>query len=310
MQLQGMHIALAKGGPGSERDVSLATGKGVAEALASLGAVVTELDVRDGNFTVPEGVAAVFNVIHGTFGEDGQLQRLLEARGIPYTGAGSASSELAFDKARSKARFVECGVPTAAYQLLPLATATAADVTVPVPLVMKPLREGSSVGVHIIMEPAQIGPAIEDLKRFGGEALVEPFIAGKELTVGILGDQVLPVVHIQPRDGFYDISNKYPWLTGKGGSDYFCPADLSPAVTQAVQDAALAAHRALGVEVYSRVDVLLDADEVPFVLEVNTIPGMTATSLLPKAARAAGIMYPALCAAILELSLQTPRAAG
>jgi D-alanine-D-alanine ligase len=310
MQLQGMHIALAKGGPGSERDVSLATGKGVAEALASLGVTVTELDIKDADFTVPEGVAAVFNVIHGTFGEDGHLQRALEARGIPYTGAGSASSELAFDKARSKARFVECGVPTADYQLLPLATATPMDVTIPVPLVMKPLREGSSVGVHIIRDEAEIGPAIEDLKRFGGEALVEPFISGKELTVGILGEQVLPVVHIQPRDGFYDISNKYPWLTGKGGSDYFCPADLSAEVTLAVQEAALAAHHALGVEVYSRVDVLLDADEKPFVLEVNTIPGMTATSLLPKAARAAGIMYPALCARILELSLQTPRLRG
>lgn len=308
MEVAGKRIALAKGGPGSERQVSLATAKGVAEALQSLGAEVVELDITGEEFTVPPGVDAVFNVIHGTFGEDGKIQRLLEAAGVAYTGAGSASSELAFDKARSKARFVECGVPTADYQLLPLESATAADVKIPVPLVMKPLREGSSVGVHIIREAAGIGPAIEDLKKFGGEALVEPFISGKELTVGILGDQVLPVVHIQPRDGFYDISNKYPWLTGSGGSDYFCPADLSAETTKAVQDAAMAAHRSLGVEVYSRVDVLLDENERPFVLEVNTIPGMTATSLLPKAARAAGIMYPALCARILELSLSTPRA--
>lgn len=286
----------------------MATGKGVAEALASLGAVITELDVKDANFTLPDGVVAVFNVIHGTFGEDGQLQHILEARGIPYTGAGSTSSELAFDKARSKARFIEHHVPTAVYQLLPLETATAVDVTIPLPLVMKPLREGSSVGVHIIRNVAGIAPAIADLKRFGGEALVEPFISGKELTVGILGDQVLPIVHILPRDGFYDMTNKYPWLSGKGGCDYFCPADLSPEVTKAVQDAALAAHRSLGVEVYSRVDILLDEIEQPFVLEVNTIPGMTATSLLPKAARAAGIMYPELCARILQLSLQTPRA--
>jgi D-alanine-D-alanine ligase len=307
MELSGKRIALALGGPGSERDISLATGKGVTEALASLGAEVISLDIKDANFEVPEGVLAVFNVIHGTFGEDGQIQRILEARGIPYTGAGSASSELAFDKARSKARFVEKKVPTADYQLLPLATATPADVKIPIPLVMKPLREGSSVGVHIVKDEAKLAAAIEDLKRFGGEALVEPFISGKELTVGILGDQVLPVVHIQPRDGFYDISNKYPWLTGSGGSEYFCPADLSPETTKAVQDAAMAAHRALGVEVYSRVDVLLDEQVRPFVLEVNTIPGMTATSLLPKAARAAGIMYPQLCARILELSLNTPR---
>ncbi len=307
MELAGKRIALVMGGPGSERDISLATGKGVAEALTSLGAEVVELDVRDANFTVPDGLLAVFNVIHGTFGEDGQLQRVLESRGISYTGAGSASSELAFDKSRSKARFVEQDVPTTAYQLLPLATAQPGDVTIPLPMVMKPLREGSSVGVHIIKDEAGIAAAIADLKRFGGEALVEPFISGKELTVGILGDQVLPIVHIQPRDGFYDMTNKYPWLTGKGGSDYFCPADLSPEVTKAVQDAAMAAHRSLGVEVYSRVDVLLDAEDVPYVLEVNTIPGMTATSLLPKAARAAGIMYPALCARILELSLNTPR---
>jgi D-alanine-D-alanine ligase len=307
MELSGKRIALALGGPGSERDISLATGKGVTEALASLGAEVISLDIKDANFEVPEGVLAVFNVIHGTFGEDGQIQRILEARGIPYTGAGSGSSELAFDKARSKARFVEEKVPTADYQLLPLATATPADVKIPIPLVMKPLREGSSVGVHIVKDEAKLAAAIEDLKRFGGEALVEPFISGKELTVGILGDQVLPVVHIQPRDGFYDISNKYPWLTGSGGSEYFCPADLSPETTKAVQDAAMAAHRALGVEVYSRVDVLLDEQERPFVLEVNTIPGMTATSLLPKAARAADIMYPQLCARILELSLNTPR---
>jgi D-alanine-D-alanine ligase len=307
MEISGKRIALAKGGPGSERQVSLATAKGVAEALASLGAEVVELDVTGSDFEIPAGVDAVFNVIHGTFGEDGQIQRILEAKGVPYTGAGSVSSELAFDKARSKARFVECGVPTAEYQLLPLEGVTAADIRIPVPLVMKPLKEGSSVGVHIIREESGIAPAIEDLKKYGGDALVEPFIDGKELTVGILGDLVLPVIHIQPRDGFYDISNKYPWLTGQGGCDYFCPADLSPEVTQAVQDAAMAAHRALGGEVYSRVDVLLDGQNRPFVLEVNTIPGMTATSLLPKAARAAGIMYPALCARILELSLATPR---
>ena len=307
MELAGKRIALAKGGPGSERDISLATAKGVAEALTSLGVEVLEIDVRGPDFVVPSGAEAVFNVIHGTFGEDGQIQRILEAKGIPYTGAGSVSSEFAFDKARSKARFVKCGVPTADYQLLTLATARREDVRISIPLVMKPLREGSSVGVHIIKEASGLAAAIDDLKKFGGEALVEPFIAGKELTVGILGDQVLPVVHIQPRDGFYDISNKYPWLTGSGGSDYFCPADLSAETTRAVQEAAMAAHRALGVEVYSRVDVLLDANERPFVLEVNTIPGMTATSLLPKAARAAGIMYPALCARILELSLLTPR---
>ena len=306
MQIKGTQIALAQGGPGSEREVSLATARGVREALTSLGAEVVDIDVTGDGFTVPEG-AVVFNVIHGTYGEDGGIQRELEGRGIRYTGAGSASSELAFDKARSKARFVECGVPTAEYQVLKLAGATPADVTIPVPLVMKPLKEGSSVGVHIIKDAAAIPGAIADLQKFGAEAMVEPFISGAELTVGILGDKALPIVHIMPRDGFYDITNKYPWMTGKGGSDYMCPAELSAEVTAAVQAAALAAHHALGVEVYSRVDVLLDAEGAPFVLEVNTIPGMTSSSLLPKAAAAAGISYPELCLQILEDSLKVTR---
>ena len=307
MQLTGRRIALLKGGPGSERAVSLETAKGVAEALRSLGAEVVEVDVLDTDFEVPKEVEAVFNVIHGTFGEDGTLQKILEAQGVAYTGAGSESSALAFDKARSKAVFVAKNVPTTAYQILTLAGAGPAQITIPLPLVMKPLCEGSSVGVHIIKEESGIAPAIAALMKFGDTALVEPFISGKELTVGILGDQVLPIIHIQPRSGFYDIANKYPWMGGTGGSDYFCPANLCPETTAAVQDAALAAHRSLGVEVYSRVDVLLNEDEVPFVLEVNTIPGMTSTSLLPKAAAAMGIDYPALCERILQLSLEIKR---
>ena len=307
MDLKGRRIALLKGGPGSERRVSLETAKGVVHALGSWGAVVSEVDVAGTDFEVPAGVEVCFNVIHGTFGEDGVLQGILENRGLAYTGAGSASSALAFDKARSKAAFVAAGVPTTVYQILTLAGAGIKDVRIPLPMVMKPLCEGSSVGVHIIRDEADVLAAIADLTEYGDTALVEPFIAGKELTVGILGDTVLPIVHIQPRSGFYDISNKYPWMGGTGGSDYFCPADLSAETTARVQVAALAAHRSLGVEVYSRVDVLLDAEEQPYVLEVNTIPGMTSTSLLPKAAAAAGISYPELCARILELSLQIKR---
>jgi D-alanine-D-alanine ligase len=307
MDLTGRRIALLKGGPGSERAVSLETAKGVAQALRTLGAQVEEVDVTGPEFPLPDGVEAAFNVIHGTFGEDGTLQGILEARGMPYTGAGAVSSALAFDKARSKAAFAAAGVPTADYQILRLAGATPAEVKIPLPLVMKPLCEGSSVGVHIVRDDAGVVAAIADLVQFGPEALVEPFISGKELTVGILGDQVLPVIHIQPRSGFYDIANKYPWMGGTGGSDYFCPADLGPATTARVQEAAMAAHQSLGVEVYSRVDVLLDADGLPWVLEVNTIPGMTSTSLLPKAAAAVGIDYPALCGRILALSLQVQR---
>ena len=169
---------------------------------------------------------------------------------------------------------------------------------------MKPPREGSSVGVHLVFTAEQWAAAIEDAARYSADILVEELISGKELTVGVLGDQVFPVIHIQPRSGFYDISNKYPWMTGSGGTDYFCPADLPAEVTRAVQEQALMAHRAVGAEVYSRVDVLLrETDLRPFVLEVNTIPGMTESSLLPKAAAEAGIDYATLCLKIIKLSL-------
>ena len=171
---------------------------------------------------------------------------------------------------------------------------------------MKPPREGSSVGVHIVREQKDAAEAIADAAKYGNDILVEEFISGKELTVGILNDEALPVVHIAPPGGVYDMASKYPWLSGAQGSEYFCPADLDLETTMAVQAAAVAAHRALGVEIYSRVDVLLDSENRPFVLEANTIPGMTETSLLPKAAAAVGISFPALCEKIAALSLATP----
>jgi D-alanine-D-alanine ligase len=302
----GIHITLLKGGPGTERKVSLASGAAVAEALRSCGAQVDELDVTDAHFELPKGTEMVVNEIHGTFGEDGQLQLILEHRGVPFTGAGSRSSRLAFDKVSSKRAFVDHSVPTPAYQILAI-PAQPSDVDIPLPVCVKPPRQGSSVGVHLVQTADQLAAALVDVASYDSEALVESLIIGKELTVGILDDTALPVVHIQPRSGFYDIDNKYPWMSGKGGTDYFCPAELSAETTRRVQEAALAAHRALGVEVYSRVDVLLDAEERPWVLEVNTIPGMTASSLLPKAARAAGIEFPQLCSRIVDLSLNLKR---
>jgi D-alanine-D-alanine ligase len=293
-------IAVLMGGPGSEREVSLASGRGVAQALRTIGADVTEVDVKGDDFAVPEGTQIAFNVIHGTFGEDGQIQRILESRGIPYTGAGAATSELAFDKVLSKKAFIENGVPTPAFEIFLIGQG---EIAMPVPLVIKPPREGSSVGVHIVREASALPAAIEDVKKYDQVALVEEFIEGKELTVGVLGSEALPIIHIQPRSGFYDMKNKYPWLANEGATDYFCPAQLPPSVTEAVKDAAVRAHAALGIEVYSRVDVLLDRNNQPWVLEVNTIPGMTASSLLPKAAKAAGIEFPQLCARIIEESL-------
>ena len=164
------------------------------------------------------------------------------------------------------------------------------------------------MGVEIVREESQMEAAMEAEARFGTPLLVEEFISGKELTVAILDGEALPVIHICPRSGFYDMNNKYPSLYGGVGSDYICPADITPEETEAVQQAALAAYRALGVEVYGRVDVLLTEDGKPYVLEINTIPGMTSASLFPKAAAAVGISFGELCARIAEISLRQDRA--
>lgn len=301
MTLKNKKIAVLKGGPGSEREVSLKSAEAVVEALKKLGAEVIEIDVTSVDFIVPPDVLIAVNMIHGTFGEDGELQTLLENKGIIYTGAGVEASRFSFDKTLSKAKFITANVPTPSSQLLKLNKGDSLHLTLPV--VVKPPREGSSVGVHIVHTEAELALALEDAKRYGAETLVEEFIQGKELTVGVLGDDALPVIHIEPVSGFYDINNKYPWMSGTGKTNYYCPADLDEVTTSRVQDAALAAMKAVGVEVYGRVDIMLRNDGEPFVLEINTIPGMTVSSLLPKAARAAGIEFPQLIARIIELSI-------
>lgn len=296
-------IAVLMGGPGSERAVSLASGKAVLKALLELGLEAVAVDVTSPKLQLPAGTDLAFNAVHGTFGEDGWLQEILEGMGVPYTGAGVKSSRLAFDKNLAKAAFVAHGVPTPRAEIIDLAKGERLP-SFPVPFVVKPPREGSSVGVHIVHDQADVEAAITDAARYGSEILVEEFISGRELTVGILDDVPLPIVQIVPPAGVYDMASKYPWLSGAQGSQYICPADLDLETTMAIQAAALAAHRALGVEIYSRVDVLLDSANRPFVLEANTIPGMTETSLLPKAAAAVGISFPELCKTIAELSLK------
>lgn len=294
-------IAVLKGGPGSERKVSLKTAESVCEALRSKGANVVEIDVTGPDFEVPADVFIAMNLLHGTFGEDGQIQAILERKGIRYTGAGVESSRIAFNKFLSKERFLAAGVPTPRSQEYPLDDSQ--PLRISFPLVAKPPREGSSVGVHIVHDEAQWKAAVEDERRFGNTTMVEEYIDGKELTVGVLGDQVLPVIHIEPVEGFYDINNKYPWMTGTGKTNYHCPAPLAKEVTRRVQEAAMAAFKACGTEVYGRVDIMLRKDDQPFVLEINTIPGMTSSSLLPKAAKTAGIEFPELCVRIIELSI-------
>jgi D-alanine-D-alanine ligase len=293
-------IAVLMGGPGSERKVSLASGAGVVKALREIGAEVTEVDVEGPDFVVPAGTVVAFNVIHGTFGEDGQVQRILESRGIPYTGEGVAGSELAIDKIATKQRLIERGVPTAKFEIIK----DGAQPTLSLPFVIKAPREGSSVGVYIIHDAAELPAKLEEAWKFGSELLIEQFISGRELTVGVVGDQALPIIEIKAKKDFYNFENKYPFLNpNAAGADHYCPAPIDAELTAHIQQLALAVFRALDLEVYGRVDFLLNASGEVFVLEVNTIPGMTSSSLLPEAAAVVGISYPELCRRIVELSL-------
>jgi len=298
-------IAVLKGGPGSEREVSLATAAGVSKALRSLGVTVQEVDVRCPDFEVPPDAEIAFLTIHGTFGEDGQIQQILEDRGIAYTGDGVEESRLAFDKILSKQRFREHGVTTPESEVIKVGGRP----SMKVPLVLKVPRDGSTVGVYIVKKSEEIDPALTNAAKYDREFLVEEFIAGRELTIGILGDVALPILEIIPKGGFYDFANKYPFLnpSGGGGAQHVCPAHIPEEQTREIQDLALRAHRSLGLQVYSRVDVMLPEAGEPTVLEINTIPGMTEASLLPEAAAAAGIGYPELCARIIELSLAQRR---
>jgi len=288
------------GGPGSERDVSLATGRGVAKALRSLGAEVVDVDVHDEHFALPEDVDLAFITIHGTFGEDGQLQKILEERGVPYTGDGVEPSQAAFDKILSKERFREHNVVTPEWEVVEVGHRP----TISVPLVVKPARQGSTVGVVIVKNASEVDSAMAEAGKYDQKLLIEKFVSGRELTIGVLGDQALPILEIIPKGGFYDFNNKYPFLNpqGGGGAEHVCPAKIDPNKTKQIQELALHAFRALGLVVYGRVDVLLPDSGEPVVLEVNTIPGMTEASLLPEAAAVAGINYVALCARIIALS--------
>jgi D-alanine-D-alanine ligase len=293
-------IAVLMGGPGSERDVSLATGRGVSKALRSLGTEVVEVDVHDENFALPKDVDLAFITIHGTFGEDGQLQEILEERGVAYTGDGVEASRAAFDKILSKEKFREHGVVTPEWEVIEVGQRP----TISVPLVVKPARQGSTVGVVIVKDASELDSAMAEAAKYDRKLLIEKFVSGRELTIGILGDQALPILEIIPKGGFYDFNNKYPFLNPQagGGAEHVCPAKIDPNKAKQVQKQALHAFRALGLVVYGRVDVLLPDSGNPSVLEVNTIPGMTEASLLPEAAAAAGINYVDLCARIIALS--------
>jgi D-alanine-D-alanine ligase len=293
-------IAVLMGGPGSERDVSLATGRGVSKALRSAGIEVVEVDVRDEKFQLPDDVDLAFDCIHGTFGEDGTLQKILEDRGISYTGEGVQGSRNAFDKILSKEKFLAHKVATPKSEVIDAGQRPKMSV----PLVVKPARQGSTVGIVIVKKQEALDAALKEAAKYDDKLLIEKFVSGRELTIGILGDQALPILEIIPKGGFYDFNTKYPFLNPQAGAsaEHVCPAKIDPTLTKKIQELALRAFRALGLEVYGRVDVLLSDKGEPFVLEVNTIPGMTEASLLPEAAAAAGINYVDLCLHIIELS--------
>jgi len=287
------NITVLMGGTSAEREVSLRTGAACVTGLREAGYEVSEVVVEDENFVVPADTDLAFLSLHGTFGEDGQVQGILNARGIPFTGADADTSRITIDKEKTKERFRVAGVPTPRGQLVHRIE----EITLPLPVFIKPNSQGSSVGSRAAATREELTAAMADALNFDSAVLVEQLIKGRELTVGVLGDQVLPVIEIHPLDGFYDYTNKYT----KGRTEYFCPADLPAKVTAEVQKYALMAHQSVGNTIYSRVDFLLEGDS-PYCLEINTIPGMTATSLLPKAAAVVGITFPQLCRRIVELS--------
>jgi D-alanine-D-alanine ligase len=298
MSVSRLSVLVMRGGPSAEREVSLRTGAAVARALREAGHSVSEMDPQPGRVEVPRGTDVVFLALHGTYGEDGGVQGELDRLGVPYTGCGEEASRVAFDKVASKACFRREGVRTPDFRLVGSLGERWPD-GMDAPLVVKPVSQGSSVGLSIVLERGDWAGALETALRHDRQALVEVLVRGREMTVGILGSEALPVVEIRPREGGYDYHNKYT----PGATDYFCPAELEREVAERVQDEALRAFRAVGCRDYGRVDVMLDEGGMPWVLEVNTLPGMTETSLLPKAAAAAGIGFVELCERMVGMVL-------
>jgi D-alanine-D-alanine ligase len=295
-----LKIAVLMGGPSAEREVSLRSGTAVANALTTMGAKVVPMDVHDAGFAIPADVDVAFLTLHGTFGEDGALQRILEDRGIAYTGSDPEASAIAFDKIAAKQSFLVAGIPTPAYEAFESAHAVGRRLArLGFPLVVKPSRQGSSVGISIVQREAELPEACQVAGRYDNRLLAEQFVSGRELTVGILDGRALPVVEIRPKRDFFTYEAKYT----KGETDYLVPAALDKKIEFQAKSLALRAHECLGCRDYSRVDLMLSPHGELFVLEVNTIPGFTETSLLPKAARAAGIEFPNLCARLVQLAL-------
>ncbi len=304
-------VAVLMGGPSEEHGISLKSGWGIVEALTRRSWSVEPVVIPKPS-SIPaacqfvahalqrSGAGVAFIALHGTFGEDGTIQQLCEDLHVPYTGSDAAASRLGMDKVVSRRRFEEAGLSVPCWRVIDFPERRpSADRAYALdriqgfsyPLVVKPTDQGSSLGVSIVRSEEELPAAIAAAGRYGSRILIEEFIPGRELTVGILGDEPLPIVEIRPSQPFFDFTAKYT----AGATEYLVPAPLPSATAQRVQAAGLAAHRALGCRHLSRADLILRQDQEPVLLEVNTIPGFTPTSLLPKAAACANISYDELC---------------
>jgi len=289
------HVAVLKGGVSKEREVSLRSGAAVAGGLRQAGYIVDEIDINGPDFMVPAGVEAVFIALHGDFGEDGQIQRILEQKHIPYTGADPQASWLAFAKNLAKDILTRHKIATPVYEIL----RPGQKRTLPLPVIVKPTRQGSSFGVHRVLLENEWTAALADAMNYNNEVLVEKYIAGRELTVGIVGNDVLPVIEIRAPEGNYNFHAKYT----KGITEYIVPAPLEKEQTALCQRLAWETYHALQCRGMGRVDLRLAPEGRMYVLELNTIPGFTETSLLPKAAKADGCSFSNLCKRIMEMAM-------
>jgi len=301
-ELKGKRIGVLMGGLSSERAISFKSGEAIAASLRRSGMTVCSIDVgHDIAFVLrSENIDVAFIALHGRYGEDGLIQGLLEMMRIPYTGSGLLASALGMNKALSRQVFISYGIPTPPSIQLTRADAGSFEegnlAPLRCPVVVKPVSGGSSIGVTIVDTPSQIKAALDEALRFDETILVEQYISGMEVNVGILGQVSVGVIEIQSEKRFYDYQAKYE----PGMSKHILPAPLPPGLYQEVMNWGLKAHRALGCAGYSRVDLLIDQQMNPYILEVNTLPGMTETSLLPEMARGIDISFDQLVLRILE----------
>ena len=298
-------IGVLMGGPSEERPISLRSANAVCESLKALKLDVVGIDIATDDAQAntalirSQGIDCAFIALHGRFGEDGGIQQVLQDLNIPYTGSGVEASKRAMDKVVSQSVFRDAGLAVPDYLSVDRQLFDKGD-DIPVhfdlPWVIKPSRQGSSIGLSIIDDPQQLRKALSLAFETDDTALVQQYIQGRELTVGILSDQPLPIVEIVTTRKFFDYEAKYE----NGFTEYIVPAQLDKAIAVSVQETALAAYRSLGCSGCSRVDIILSDKNVPYVLELNNIPGLTQTSLLPKAARCAGIDFSQLCLRMLS----------